>query len=257
MKSLALTATILIFLFLAYPIFGANTYSITLDGTDQCLYRADTASLSVTGNLTIEMWVKMTGNPGAAWDILLEKSGGSGNRGYELRYYQPGSVDTIVFRLSQNGTTRYTVTWAETLPQNTWIHVALVFNTAATANATLYLNSSFVSTQNTTAAGIFDSTEKLAIGCNSIALDDNFLPALVDEVRVWNRLRSGAEIAANYKKELIGDEAGLVGYWKMEQNANDSQTSGLNDLTEQNAPSYTTDIPVWLAVRRRIQTMIQ
>ena len=251
-----LTATILILLFLAYPALGVSTFSITLvGGSSQCLTHTDNASLSVTGDMTIEMWVKMTANPGEAFDVLMDKTGGGGQRGYEVRYYQPSSVDTVFIRMSQDGTNRFTITWAETLPQDTWIHVAMVFDASA-HDVTLYLDSSFVSTQDITITGIFDSNGVFAIGCNSF-IDDNFINAKFDDVRLWASERTSTEIADNYQRELTGSESGLVGYWKMEQNANDSQTSGNNDLTEQNSPTYTTDIPVFLVGRRRIQLMIQ
>ena len=37
----------------------------------------------------------------------------------------------------------------------------------------------------------------------------------MDDVRLWNTARSEFEIAANKDAELNGNEAGLVGYWKL------------------------------------------
>jgi len=40
---------------------------------------------------------------------------------------------------------------------------------------------------------------------------------LVDELRVWNVKRSDAEIMGAYSKALLGNEAGLVGYYKFNE----------------------------------------
>ena len=38
-----------------------------------------------------------------------------------------------------------------------------------------------------------------------------------DELRIWNVAHSATEITANMKKILVGNEAGLVGYWKFDE----------------------------------------
>ncbi|OXB00839.1 LamG domain-containing protein [Flavobacterium pectinovorum] len=51
----------------------------------------------------------------------------------------------------------------------------------------------------------------------------------LDEVRVWNRSLSAAEIVANMNKPLAGNEAGLVGYYTFSaQNGNDSSPTKNN-----------------------------
>ncbi|NER30695.1 MAG: LamG domain-containing protein [Symploca sp. SIO1C4] len=35
----------------------------------------------------------------------------------------------------------------------------------------------------------------------------------IDDVRIWNRARSKAEIKADYQRRLQGNESGLVGYY--------------------------------------------
>ncbi|HOS41940.1 MAG TPA: hypothetical protein PLG31_19595, partial [Spirochaetota bacterium] len=55
----------------------------------------------------------------------------------------------------------------------------------------------------------------------------------IDDVRIWSDARSDVEIAANYNAELVGNEAGLVAYWKFNEGsgitAADSQSSGNHD----------------------------
>ena len=38
----------------------------------------------------------------------------------------------------------------------------------------------------------------------------------MDEVCVWNVARTDQQIMASYNRPLVGNEAGLVGYWKFD-----------------------------------------
>lgn len=44
----------------------------------------------------------------------------------------------------------------------------------------------------------------------------------IDDVRIWNRVLNSTEINNNYKNELVGNESGLIRYYKMNNNINDS-----------------------------------
>lgn len=48
-----------------------------------------------------------------------------------------------------------------------------------------------------------------------------FLDGDLDEVRVWNVVRTQSEIDANKDQRLNGDEAGLIAYWPMEEGSGD------------------------------------
>jgi hypothetical protein len=51
-----------------------------------------------------------------------------------------------------------------------------------------------------------------------------------DEVRIWNVARTPDQIAADRARRLAGSEAGLVGYWRFDENggttAHDASPSG-------------------------------
>ena len=46
--------------------------------------------------------------------------------------------------------------------------------------------------------------------------DRQFRGSLSD-IRIWNVVRSAADISANFRQRLVGNEPGLVGYWKLHQ----------------------------------------
>jgi hypothetical protein len=58
----------------------------------------------------------------------------------------------------------------------------------------------------------------------------NFFNGRLDEVRIWSVARSAAEIAAKYNTTLVGNEPGLVAYWRCDEGTGTS----LDDLAGAN-----------------------
>src|SRR5581483_7880079 len=61
---------------------------------------------------------------------------------------------------------------------------------------------------------LYDSTHQLRIG-NSYGSE--FFSGQLDEIRIWNRARAAAEIAADYNRVLRGNEPGLVNYYRFSE----------------------------------------
>ena len=59
-----------------------------------------------------------------------------------------------------------------------------------------------------------DASPSLQIGGNS--KDERYYDGIIDEVRVWNVVRTAEELSADKNRRLAGDEAGLVGYWRFD-----------------------------------------
>lgn len=59
---------------------------------------------------------------------------------------------------------------------------------------------------------------------------DNFLHGAIDEVRIWNVVRTGPQIAEAFNRTLTGSETGLVGYYRFDEGVGqtliDSSLSG-------------------------------
>ena len=81
-----------------------------------------------------------------------------------------------------------------------------------------------------TRSQLIDSIHAFAIAtATSTTTPDGFFQGLIDEVRVWNRGLSGAEILANLNSEITSDPD-LVGRWGLNEGsgtlAADSSASG-------------------------------
>jgi Ca2+-binding RTX toxin-like protein len=68
----------------------------------------------------------------------------------------------------------------------------------------------------------------------------------MDDVRIWNKARTQAEIQADFNRELTGNESGLIGYWNFNSITNNTVkdlTSNHNDGTLVGAQSTIGIVP--------------
>ena len=100
-----------------------------------------------------------------------------------------------------------------------WHHITL---TRSGVNATLYRDGvSIGSSASVTSSALSLGSCDLLIGsdsdsgCNG-SLDD-YLDGQIDELRIWNDVRTTSEISANMTGELNGNESNLVGYYKFNE----------------------------------------
>lgn len=103
------------------------------------------------------------------------------------------------------------VTLSPLLAAGRWYHLAFSFDGA---NIVAYLD------------GVPKGTNAYSFGNNTahtVKLGGyqprTDIDGLLREVRVWNRARSGAEIAAERYRSLTGAEEGLIGYWPLSEGA--------------------------------------
>ena len=58
---------------------------------------------------------------------------------------------------------------------------------------------------------------------------DNYFKGKMDDVRIWNIVRTEVEIQATMKSTLTGNENGLVGYWNFDDGTAKDLTANRND----------------------------
>jgi len=114
---------------------------------------------------------------------IIAKSGA-----YELKFTQNGLVGSI------NGTEVKTLTY----DLGKFMHVALIYDGT---NEKLYINGTEKAAQLLTGA-VNTNSNDLIIG--------EKIKGAIDEMRVWNVARSAADIMRDQKKNLFGNESGLV-----------------------------------------------
>lgn len=202
-------------------INGQTGLDFTGDANHTFVLSSDNSALDITQG-TIEAWIK-TSDPGATGDY--------GYRGIIVKHY---SYSLYIYN-------NELVTWdngisgrisSETsVSDNQWHHVALVFDDGVSNGSKFYVDGVPVKTITYNCS---TSNENFVVGQGTDRQGTNGIQHFngqIDNVRVWNTVRSDAEILANYYKCLTGNENGLVLNWKFEEGAgliaNDSSGNGI------------------------------
>jgi hypothetical protein len=228
---------------------AANTHSLDLEASSsQYAFRtdADQTGLDITGDLTVEAWVKFESLPSGGEMVVASKWDDNGSNDRSWFFYTQEAAGTyyIAFYNSSTGggggdIANKFVTWTPSTA--TWYHLAMAYDASA-GTVDFYLNGSQQGTQQSgSKTSMYNSGAPFLVGARNDP-STSFFDGLIDEVRVWDDIRTSGEILANYNTHLVGNEANLKGYWRFNNSALD-ETSNNNDLTLANSPSYSADVP--------------
>jgi len=159
------------------------------------------------GQLTFEAWV----NPHSKKCNTILSKGDGGNALTDF-IFQVGYDGTNcgVMNVSFYGGGGWDVS-SNTVPTNTWTHVAVTFDGT---NKLFYINGILdkISGQRT---NLYNSASPVYIGRQGQVCSCNYFDGLLDEVRIWNVVRSQQEIHQYMNQPLLGTEPGLVAYYPM------------------------------------------
>lgn len=214
-----------------------GSHSIDLErGSTQYLTAADSASLSVTGDLTIEAWVKMESLPANQY-IVSKRNHDTNQRSYAFSIDAAGEFNAY---LSSAGTSDTVfATSGLNFPIGVWHHVALVVDVGSFVK--MYVDGVLVfHSTSSVPASIHNSTYQLAIGEYPVA--SSSFDGKIDDVRIWATVRTQKQIIDNMFSELTGSETNLNAYWKLNNALTDATANG-NTLTNVNSASFSTDVP--------------
>tara|TARA_B100000508_G_scaffold24443_2_gene17615 strand:- start:8172 stop:10175 length:2004 start_codon:yes stop_codon:yes gene_type:complete len=224
-----------------------NINSINLERNDAYFLNisdSDQSNLDLEGDNTLEVWVKIESLGEGDLFIINKADPYNSDSAYYLFINGQGKIEG---RYSSDGSLghgfniRYV---SESLfPVNEWVHVSVTFDISE-QEVKLYLNGEDVLINVFGSIGpiIYDSNQDFMIGARLLNSTMSHFDGKIDEVRVWDRLRTQTEIQENMSNELFGNESGLVGYWQFDGNYRDSSLSG-NDLLTQGAVEYDEDVP--------------
>jgi uncharacterized protein (TIGR03437 family) len=159
--------------------------ALSFNGSSSWVTVKDSASLDFTKGMTLEGWVNPTVLSGSWRTVIIKQSTGA------LMYALYANTDTQqpsghVFIASE-----FDTRGTGTLALNAWTHLAATYDGNFLR---LYVNGALASTKAVTGA-IKTSTGVLRIGGNDIW--GEYFSGLIDEVRIYNRALSVAEVASD------------------------------------------------------------
>jgi hypothetical protein len=217
---------IFVLLILVNSLIGINN-CLDFDGSNDHVLVANNASLE-TNQGTIECWVKIaeSGLPGNSAFVAMRSTGAnSGDWPNHTRYsfHIKHDLSGVGMCGEQPGFT----TLAYTFKKSKWYHIAFAVGNDETA---VTINGEFIGNiANALRTGI--TGKKLCIGFHDDTIfTTEYFRGQIEDVRIWNDIRTNSEIRSNMYNELNGNEAGLLAYYKF----NETSGTTANDVTANN-----------------------
>jgi hypothetical protein len=227
-------------------LFG-DSYSIELDGTNDGITAHPVAEASlISGEIgSVSCWFKLdTVSSGKHLFCFTENNTLGDNF---IRAFYHASRNQLYSNHRGNGT-QMTIIASNTVENNGWHHYALTWNTGGDTITQVYIDGSSAGTAEGTTAMAFEEE-----GINTVHIgtkDGSNNPWLghVNDFALYSDVLSSAEVSEIYNSGSpndltgLGSASGLVAYWKMENNTDDS-SSNSNPISLVNGAAYSSDTP--------------
>ena len=207
-------------------LLEGNSSFVEIDGTD--------ILNDITQQATISVWIKPTDFPNRYAPIIFkgdERRSNFSHRSYILYLREDGKIQVASAPNGQGQKSFYTQ--PDTIRLNKWYHIAGVIN-AKRNTMQLFINGVEVGkTDFKGRESFYKSRKPLRIGWTYEEARPTQSPfvGFIDEVRIWNVARTATEIRADMNRQLIGDEPGLVAYWKFDELSLQGKDEIVHDAT--------------------------
>ncbi len=215
----------------ALKLDGVDGYALRFDGGGTYVRVEDAPALRPV-SLTVEGWFNFAAVGGVR--ALVAKPVGTSYSDSYVIWHQDGVLHGGI-----SGGANLSYNWNPVF--GAWYHIAYTFDDAANFQA-LYLNGELVASGANTATISYDSHPLMIGGEIDSEIYRYWFAGRSDEVRLWNVARSQAEIQATMPHRLAGNEAGLAGYWRLDEGAG---TTTL-DATANGNNGTLFNLPVWV-----------
>ncbi|MBP5999616.1 MAG: gliding motility-associated C-terminal domain-containing protein [Sediminibacterium sp.] len=214
--------------------------ALSFDGTNDFVNIPDNDALDLLNAFTIEAWVNPSSTSGS--QVIIGKiqdvnTGNAADLAYGLR------IGSGVLRAEiGDGTGAQSVT-TNNVVANKWQHIAMVFNGATingvTGSLTLYVDG--VKQGNTLATG-YSTLKNVSTSLKFGAYGQYFTQyytGLLDNVKIWNTVKSDAEILSGMNTELNGNETGLVAFYNFNSGTANGTNTSISTIEDRSANAFT------------------
>lgn len=175
-------------------------------------------STQIRQTFTAECWFRTSDtNPQKGTSTFVAQYGLTDQ--YRLHMVSTGQLDLWLITTGGFGGLQTPLSYNDAM----WHHFAATYN-SSDGMIKLYVDGVNVISSTHAYPGLMASITQntpLIIGSDYFGVfagqtDRQFRGSLSD-IRIWNVVRSAADISANFRQRLVGNEPGLVGYWKLHQ----------------------------------------
>lgn len=216
--------------------FSASKEAVDIESSESdYLYAADSDSLRFSGNFTLECWAKIESFPdGTVIARTLFYKGDTDDQpgwGWYL-YYSGGNIYFVLLLDALTAYVYLTYNITSIVSIGTWYHFAVSVDVSqANASKTVFykdgsqLGNGSVLMESGTVNSTPTATQPLYIGRRPS--NQYYYDGMLDEIRIWNDVRTSTEINNNYNIHLSGNESGLVAYYPFESLTNIKKIAGV------------------------------
>jgi hypothetical protein len=207
------------------PQPGPISNVLDFSGTNAEYVDCGTSSkLNLTSSMTVELWIKPTRNMGVyGWDRLV-------HRNFQTGYFFGGSGGNVnALSIVLNNNQLVMVSPVNTVVVGEWQHVAFVVDDIGNM-AYIYKNGNLVASAAWTGTIPGNASSQLTLSQSSESYGGT-----MDDVRIWNTVRTQDQIRANMNVELNGTESGLVAYYTFNTGTAGGNNSAITTIIDKTA----------------------
>ncbi len=241
-KTLLLLACMLSILFLE-----AQNYSRDFNGSSSNVHSDNAPALFAdieNNDFTIELWARIDDLEAYATNTRLFEIINHPASLYRFVLITIPSTGYIQAGVQVSSTTEYTVSTDYQLKEGIWYHIALIWDASET-DVDLYVNGVKQSGGNLSSFTAGTGTNNIYLGCRSGGLGP--LDGAMDEFRIWNDIRTQAEIRKYMYQSAPTSDASLEVYYKMDETSgtvvDNAEGTTSYDATAVNTSTYPS--PAW------------
>ena len=208
-------------LHLSVTIAVAQNNALDFDGSNDYIQIADDNSIDINNSITLSAWIYPTSI--ANKDGILAKRTSTENSGdWALRFTSAAKLKLLIWDgNASNGSTSSN----SSISLNTWTHISVTHDNS-TNTTKFYINGLLDATSTSLSKNLAGNNSNAYVGWDA-QQGDKFFTGKIDEIRIWDDIRTQTEIKENMHTELSGSEDNLVAYY----NFNDGSGTTSSDLT--------------------------
>jgi hypothetical protein len=181
--------------------------ALVFDGVDDWVTAPDAPSLNLASGMTLMAWVFPTAHGDGVWrNVLLKER--AGGEVFSLYSNVDTNVPTVYVVSAAAPGTPLDVRGTSQLPVNTWTHLAATYDGTSLR---LFVSGAQVGTR-AVSGPLLTSSGTLRIGGNSVW--GEFFQGRIDEVRVYNRALTQAEILTDVNTPVSGSLSDTISPWR-------------------------------------------
>ena len=206
--------------------------NLQFDGVDDYV---NLPAMTFGGAVTVEAWVYVDEHQW--WQRVIDFGNGAASDNIFLAWSE--NTGKMAWGIFQGNNSQRIVT-DDVFPTKQWVHVAAVNDEQG--NAYIYWNGELKASGHVFAP-LNVARDNNYIGRSNWSSDPAYFKGKMNDVRIWNTARTQTDIKNSLNQELTGNEAGLLGYWKFNEETGNvavDSTSANRNGTLINNPTWNT-----------------